>query len=98
MGGDRAPAEIVRGAAQAAARLGVEIVAGLREVREKRADAFVSAGNTGAVMAAAVLVMGRIRGVKRPALGTVFPAAGGRRVLLLDVGANAEGKVEYLVQ
>jgi glycerol-3-phosphate acyltransferase PlsX len=74
------------------------IVLGLRAVREGSADAFVSAGNTGAVMAAAVVVLGRIRGVKRPALGTVFPAANGRRVLLLDVGANAEARPEFLVQ
>ena len=74
------------------------IVLGLREVREGRAQAFVSAGNTGAVMAAALFVLGRIEGVKRPALGTVFPAAGGSAVLLLDVGANAEAKTEYLVQ
>ena len=74
------------------------IVLGLREVREGRAQAFVSAGNTGAVMAAALFVLGRIQGVKRPALGTVFPAAGGSAVLLLDVGANAEAKTEYLVQ
>ena len=74
------------------------IVLGLREVREGRADAFVSAGNTGAVMAAAILVLGRIRGVKRPALGTVFPTTGGGSVLLLDVGANAEAKAEYIVQ
>jgi glycerol-3-phosphate acyltransferase PlsX len=74
------------------------IVVGLREVREGNADAFVSAGNTGAVMAAAVLVLGRVRGVKRPALGTVFPTAGGGRVLLVDVGANAEAKTEYLIQ
>lgn len=74
------------------------IVVGLRAVREGGADAFVSAGNTGAVMAAAVLVLGRIRGVERPALGTVFPARGGRRVLLLDAGANADVKPHYLVQ
>ena len=74
------------------------IVLGLREVRERRADAFVSAGNTGAVMAAAIFVLGRIRGVKRPALGTVFPTTGGGSVLLLDVGANAEARAEYLVQ
>jgi len=86
------------GAAAARERRRSSIVVGLREVKEGRADAFVSAGNTGAVMAAATLVLGRIRGVKRPALGTVFPAAGGRRVLVLDVGANAEARAEYLVQ
>jgi glycerol-3-phosphate acyltransferase PlsX len=73
-------------------------VLGLREVRERRADAFVSAGNTGAVMAGAVLVLGRVRGVERPALGTVFPTAGGGTVLLLDVGANAEAKPIYMLQ
>jgi glycerol-3-phosphate acyltransferase PlsX len=74
------------------------IVVGLREVKEGRAAAFVSAGNTGAVMAGAVLVLGRVRGIERPALGTVFPATGGRWVLMLDVGANAEVKPHYLAQ
>jgi glycerol-3-phosphate acyltransferase PlsX len=74
------------------------IVVGLREVKEGRAAAFVSAGNTGGVMAGAVLTLGRIRGIERPALGTIFPTSGGGRVLLLDVGANAEVKPQYLGQ
>ena len=74
------------------------IPVGLREVKEGRAAAFVSAGNTGAVMAGAVLFLGRVRGIERPALGALFPAAGGRQVLVLDVGANADVKPEYLVQ
>ena len=86
------------GAAAVRARRRSSIVLGLRAVREGRADAFVSAGNTGAVMAAAVLVLGRIPGVERPALGTVFPTVGGGSVLLLDVGANAEARAEYLIQ
>lgn len=79
-------------------RKGASINVGLREVKEGRAAAFVSAGNTGAMMAASVLVLGRIRGIERPALAALFPALGGRRVLILDAGANAEAKPQYLVQ
>lgn len=73
------------------------IVAGCRLVKEGGADAFFSAGSTGAAMAAATLVMGRIRGVARPAIATVIPTAGHPSVLL-DVGANADCKAEYLLQ
>lgn len=73
------------------------IVAGCRLVKEGRAAAFFSAGNTGAVMAAATLVLGRIPGVSRPAIATVFPAASAPCVLL-DVGANADCKPEHLLQ
>lgn len=68
-----------------------------RLCREGRADAWVSAGNSGAIMAAALLVQGRIRGVDRPALGTVLPTSG-EPVYLLDIGANVDSKPEYLVQ
>ncbi|HEY7063053.1 MAG TPA: phosphate acyltransferase PlsX [Chloroflexota bacterium] len=70
---------------------------GLRQVAHHTADAFVSAGNTGAVMFAALLELKRIRGVARPALGAVMPTARGH-CLILDVGANAECKPEYLAQ
>ncbi len=73
------------------------IVVGCRLVKEGRADGFFSAGSTGACLAAATLVMGRVKGVKRPALGQVLPAYG-RPVLLLDVGANADCKADYLLQ
>jgi glycerol-3-phosphate acyltransferase PlsX len=86
------------GATAARQKRDASIVVGLREVKEGRAAAFVSAGNTGAVMAAAVMVLGRVRGIERPALGALVPAVGGRRVLVLDVGANAEVKPQYLVQ
>jgi len=69
-------------------------------VREKQADAFVTAGNTGAAMAAAIAgpyLLGRIKGIKRPALTTTLPTATGR-VLLLDIGANADVKPEFLYQ
>jgi len=73
------------------------IVVGARLVKEGRADAFFSAGSTGASMAAATLVMGRIRGVQRPAIATVMPTAGPPCVLL-DVGANADCRPEHLLQ
>jgi len=66
-------------------------------MRDGRADAVVSAGNTGAVMASALLMLGRIRGIERPALGTLLPYNDGR-VFLLDIGANADCKPAYLVQ
>ncbi|HSK48664.1 MAG TPA: phosphate acyltransferase PlsX [Coriobacteriia bacterium] len=73
------------------------IVVGARLVKEKEADAFFSAGSTGAAMAAATLVMGRIHGVLRPAIATVLPTSG-QPTVLLDVGATADCKPEHLVQ
>ena len=67
-------------------------------VRDGAASAMVSAGNTGATMAAALLRMGRIRGVNRPAIATTIPVPGGRPNILLDSGANAEVQVEWLAQ
>lgn len=72
-------------------------VVGLRLVRDGAADAFVSAGHSGATMAGATLILGRIRGIERPALASIFPAVG-RPFLLLDVGATTDCKPEYLVQ
>lgn len=73
------------------------IVRGCRLVKEGQADGFFSAGSTGACLAAATLIMGRAHGVKRPALGVILPAYK-RPVFLVDVGANADCKPEYLVQ
>ncbi len=73
------------------------IVVGCRLVKDGEAHGFFSAGNTGACMAAATLVMGRIAGVSRPAIATVIPT-GERPSILLDVGANADCKAENLVQ
>jgi glycerol-3-phosphate acyltransferase PlsX len=73
------------------------IVVGARLVRDRKADAFFSAGSTGAAMAAATLIMGRIAGVQRPAIATVLPTAGAPSVML-DVGANADCKPENLLQ
>jgi glycerol-3-phosphate acyltransferase PlsX len=71
---------------------------GLRLVRERRADAFVTAGNTGAAMATAKMVLGSLPGVDRPALAAVFPTAIGTTSILLDVGANVDSKPHNLVQ
>jgi glycerol-3-phosphate acyltransferase PlsX len=67
-------------------------------VRDGRASAMVSAGNTGATMASALLRMGRIKGVQRPAIATPIPVPGGTPTVLLDAGANAECSAEWLVQ
>jgi phosphate acyltransferase len=143
MGGDFAPAQIVRGASQAATEYGLDIsLVGLpstvqplldshprlrlvpctqaiamdehpaqavrtkpdssmsvcaRMCREGRADGWVSAGNSGAIMAAALLIQGRIKGVERPALGSIVPTQDGF-AYFLDVGANVDSKPEYMVQ
>src|SRR6266581_6187421 len=143
MGGDNAPAEIVRGAAEAAQEYGLDIsLVGLphavqplldshprlqlvpctqviamdehpaRAVRAKpdssmnvcarlckegRADGWTSAGNSGAIMAAALLIQGRIKGVERPALGSIVPTQEGF-AYFLDVGANVDSKPEYMIQ
>lgn len=69
-----------------------------KEVSEKRADACISAGNTGALMASGLFVVGRIKGIDRPALAPTLPTLDGRGFLLLDVGANADSKPEHLLQ
>lgn len=73
------------------------IVVGATLVRKNEADAFVSAGSTGACMAASVLKIGRIKGVKRPPIGTVFPNIKDQTVVL-DGGANVDVGPEELVQ
>ncbi|HEX9258522.1 MAG TPA: phosphate acyltransferase PlsX [Acidimicrobiales bacterium] len=67
-------------------------------VRDGKASAMVSAGNTGATMASALLRMGRIKGVSRPAIATPLPVPGTTPTTLLDAGANAECQPEWLVQ
>jgi glycerol-3-phosphate acyltransferase PlsX len=73
------------------------MMVGMRMVREGRAQAFASAGNSGAVMAAALFVLGRIPGIERPAIGSIYPAAPAA-CLVVDIGANADCKPEHLVQ
>jgi glycerol-3-phosphate acyltransferase PlsX len=144
MGGDRAPDEIVAGAVEAAAELGVRVLlVGLEEavapllaggvtgveivpttevvamhdppaavrtrkdssivvsaelVRDGKADAMVSAGNTGATMAAALLRMGRIKGVARPAIAVPVPVPGRLPQILVDGGATVDCTAEWLRQ
>lgn len=73
------------------------LVVAARKVKEDRNSVMVSAGSTGAVLSAGVLVTGRIKGVKRPALGAMLPARN-KPILLMDCGANADVTSEYLVQ
>ena len=73
------------------------LVIGLKMVKEKKADAFISAGNTGAQMAASTLILGRIPHVKRPALSVFFPALTGGKILC-DVGANPDASASHLLQ
>ena len=73
------------------------VVAAARDVAEGRADALVSAGSTGAAMAAATFALRRMRGVQRPALAALLPVPGGP-VLFLDVGASVEARSQHLVQ
>lgn len=68
-------------------------------VKQKRADAVVSAGHSGAAMAAALLRLGRLKGIDRPAIGTVLPTlVAGKPVLILDVGANVDCRPKFLEQ
>jgi glycerol-3-phosphate acyltransferase PlsX len=74
------------------------LVRAAEAVRDGKASAMVSAGNTGAAMASALLRMGRIKGVSRPAIATPIPSPGTTPTVLLDAGANAECQAEWLVQ
>ena len=88
---DEHPAEAVR------KKKDSSLVVGCRLVKEGQAQGFFSAGSTGACLAAGTLIMGRIKGVSRPALCTVLPSPV-RPVVMCDGGANADCKPEYLVQ
>ncbi|TYR82687.1 phosphate acyltransferase PlsX [Priestia megaterium] len=69
-----------------------------QEVAEGRADACISAGNTGALMTAGLFIVGRIKGIERPALSPTLPTLDGQGFLMLDVGANVDAKPEHLLQ
>lgn len=81
---DDQPAQAVK------ARRDSSIVVGLRLIRTGEADAFISAGNSGAVMAGALLHLGRIRGIDRPAIASPFPTVDNKAAILIDAGANTE--------
>lgn len=72
---------------------------GMRMLKEGKVDAFISGGSTGALLSAGLLILGRIRGIKRPAIAAFFPKIGMNDTsLILDCGANAESRPEYLLQ
>ncbi|WP_096189165.1 phosphate acyltransferase PlsX [Evansella halocellulosilytica] len=74
------------------------MVLAVQQVKDGKADAAISAGNTGALMTAGLLIIGRIKGIERPALSPMLPTLGGDGFLLLDVGANMEAKPSHLYQ
>lgn len=74
------------------------IAVALDLIKNKKADALISAGNTGALMAASLFKLGRIEGIERPAIATIFPNLTGQGTLLLDMGANVDCKAKNLQQ
>jgi glycerol-3-phosphate acyltransferase PlsX len=74
------------------------MVVAARMVKDGEADGFVSAGNTGALMTAGLLVVGRIPSIERPALASIWPTFGGKAMLVLDVGANMDAEPLHLYQ
>ena len=88
---DESPSRVVRDKKESS------LVQGAQLVKEGKASAFVSAGNTGATMAAGIFVIGRIKGMDRPAIATPIPGLK-RMALLVDAGANSECKPRNLVQ
>ena len=74
------------------------IVVGINLVRDGTASAFVSAGNTGAVICAALLNLGKIEGIERPALGSILDITQSAPSLLIDAGANVDCRPSHLVQ
>ncbi len=86
-------------AAAVKAKRDSSMVVGMDLVKRREAEAFVTAGNSGGALAAALFRLGRIRGIQRPALSTVFPSQTPQgHAFILDVGANADCKPEYLLQ
>lgn len=92
IGPDEEPVKAVR------RKKGASMVVAGQLVREKRADAMLSAGNTGALMTTGLLVVGRMEGIERPALVTMLPTMDDVGVLALDLGANMDAKPEHLLQ
>jgi len=88
---DEPPVSSVRDKKDASLNVALELLA------EKQVDAVVSAGNTGAFMAAALFKLGRVPGVERPAIATIFTTRGGQ-VLCLDMGANSDSRPKHLQQ
>lgn len=79
-------------------KTGASVTIAMQDVRQGRAAAVVSAGNSGAVVASALFVLGRLKGVDRPAIGILLPTEVGGRVLLLDAGAVVEPRPRHMLQ
>lgn len=92
IGYDEAPVAAIRKQKESS------LVKGFQMLKNGQADGIVSAGNTGAILAGATLIVRRMDGVKRPALASLLPTLEGKPVLLLDCGANADCKASYLRQ
>ncbi len=89
---DEAPVKAVR------TKKDSSIVKGLTMVKNGEADVFLSAGSTGALLAGGLFILGRIQGIDRPTLATIYPVIGGQPSLLVDTGANAECKPDNLFE
>ena len=74
------------------------LIRGMNDHKQEFVQAFVSAGNTGAVMSAGTLILGRIKGVSRPTIGTFLPSITKAPVLLVDAGANVDCKPKFLYE
>ena len=74
------------------------MVVGINMIKNGEGDLFISAGNTGALMAGSLFNLGRIQGIDRPALGSVYPILGSEPALLVDAGANSECKPNNLLE
>lgn len=74
------------------------LVKGLNMLKDGKGDVIVSAGNTGAYMAGALLILGRIPGIDRPAIASIYPIIGGETCLIVDAGANSECKPRNLLE
>ena len=89
---DEAPVRAVR------SKKDSSIVKGLNMVKNGEADVFLSAGSTGALLAGGLFILGRIQGIDRPTLATIYPVIGHQPSLLVDTGANAECKAQNLLE
>jgi len=86
-------------AAAVKAKKDSSLVVGMELIKRRQADAFFTAGHSGAALAAALFRLGRLQGIRRPALSTVFPSQTPQgHCFVLDIGANADCKAEYLLQ
>ncbi len=92
IGMDESPVSAVKQKKSASINIAVDLV------KDNKADAVISAGNTGAIMASSLFRLGRVEGIERPAIATIFPNIHGGEFLLLDMGANVDCKPKHLEQ